>query len=70
MDKNQELLEKIALNVRNERFKQKLSQEDLANLTGLSVNFISNIENAKQNVRICNVNSVAIALNKTLKDLI
>ncbi len=70
MDKNQELLEKIALNVRNERFKQKLSQEDLANLTGLSVNFISNIENAKQNVRICNVNSVAIALGKTLKDLI
>lgn len=70
MDKNQELLEKIALNVRNERFKQKLSQEDLAQLTGLSVNFISNIENAKQNVRICNVNSVAIALGKTLRDLI
>lgn len=70
MDENKELLEKIAINVRNERFKQKLSQEDLANLAGLSVNFISNIENAKQNVRICNVNSVAIALNKTLKDLI
>jgi len=70
MDENKELLEKIALNVRNERFRQKLSQEELASLAGLSVNFISNIENAKQNVRICNVNSVAIALKKTLKDLI
>ncbi len=70
MDKNRELLEKIAINVRNERFRQKLSQEELAEKAGLSVNFISNIENAKQDVRICNVNSVAIALNKSLKDLI
>lgn len=70
MDKNRELLEKIAINVRTERFKQKLSQGELAELTGLSMNFISNIENAKQDVRICNVNTIAIALGKELKDLI
>ena len=70
MDKNRELLQKIAINVRNERFRQKLSQEELAEKAGLSLNFISNIENAKQDVRICNVNSIAIALNKDLKDLI
>lgn len=70
MDKNKELLEKIAINVRTERFKQKLSQEKLAELTGLSINFISNVENAKQDVRICNINIIAIALGKELKDFI
>ena len=70
MNKNNELLEKIAINIRTERFKQKLSQEDLAELTGLSVNFISNVENAKQDIRICNANAIAIALGKDLKDFI
>ena len=69
MDGSEKLLEIIAINVRNERFKQKLSQDDLANLAGVSVNLISNIENAKQNVGICNLNSIAIALRKNLKDL-
>jgi transcriptional regulator with XRE-family HTH domain len=68
MDKNKELLEKIAIIVRTERFKQKLSQEDLAILTGLSVNFISNVENAKQDIRICNASAIAKALGKDLKD--
>jgi len=69
MHKNKELLEKIAITVRTERFKQKLSQDDLAELTGLSVNFISNVENAKQDIRICNVKIIAEALGKDLKDL-
>lgn len=68
MDKNKELLEKIAINIRTERFKQKLSQEDLASLSGLSVNFISNIENAKQDIRVCNLNSIAEALHKTISE--
>ena len=68
MDKNKELLEKIAINIRTERFKQKLSQEDLASLSGLSVNFINNIENAKQDIRVCNLNSIAEALHKTVSE--
>lgn len=70
MDKNKELLEKIAIAVRTERFKQKLTQEDLAQLTGLSVNLISNVENAKQDTRICNVNTIAMSLGKELKEFI
>jgi transcriptional regulator with XRE-family HTH domain len=70
MEENKKILEKIAINVRTERFRQKLSQDKLAELSGLSVNFISNIENAKQDIRICNLNSIAKALNKTLKELI
>ena len=67
MNRDNELLEKIALIVRAERFKQKLSQEKLAEL---SINFISNVENAKQDIRICNLNSIAKALGKDLKDFI
>ncbi len=70
MDKNRELLEKLAITVRTERFKRKLSQEDLAQLSGLSVNLISNVENAKQDIRICNANAIAKAFGKNLKDLI
>ena len=70
MDKDKELLEKIAINIRTERFKQKISQEELAYLSGLSVNFISNVENAKQDIRICNLNAIAAALKKNLEDFI
>ena len=70
MDKDKELLEKIAINIRTERFKQKISQEELAFLSGLSVNFISNVENAKQDIRICNLNAIASALKKNLEDFI
>jgi transcriptional regulator with XRE-family HTH domain len=68
--KDKELLEKIALNVKAERFKQKITQEHLAELSNLSINCISNIENAKQDVRVCSMNAVALALGKELKDLI
>ncbi len=68
--KDKELLQKIALNVKMERFKQKITQEYLAELANLSINCISNIENAKQDVRICSINAVARALGKDLKDLI
>lgn len=70
MDKQSELFEKIAINVRSFRFVQKLSQEQLAERSGLSVNCISNIENAKQNIQIGTLLKVAKALNKELKDFI
>ncbi|MDD3594076.1 MAG: helix-turn-helix domain-containing protein [Candidatus Gastranaerophilales bacterium] len=70
MHDNKQLLEKIAVAVRAERFKQKISQERLAELAGLSVNFISNVENAKQDVRLGNLNAIAHALKKSIKDLI
>ena len=68
-NKDKELLEKIAINVRTERFKQKISQEKLAEISGLSVNFISNVENAKQDIRLGNLNAIAFALKKKIEDL-
>ena len=69
MIEHEELLKKIAINIRNARFLQKLSQEDLAEKSGLSVNFISNIENAKQDVRLSSLVALANALSKDFSEL-
>ena len=69
MYENEKLLEKIAINIRSERFKQKLSQQNLSDLTGISINSISNIENAKQDTRISSLNAIADALNIKLSKL-
>lgn len=53
------------------RRSQKLTQEDLAELSDLSVNFISRLERTKnQNVSIQKLDSIARALNTTTPDII
>lgn len=53
------------------RREQKLTQEDLAELSDLSVNFISRLERTKdQNVSIQKLDSIAQALNTTTPDII
>ncbi len=48
------------------RREQKLTQEDLAELSDLSVNFISRVERTKdQNISIQKLDSIAKALNTT-----
>lgn len=50
---------------------QKLTQEDLAELSDLSVNFISRLERTKdQNISIQKLDSIAQALNTTTPDII
>ncbi|MCJ2171361.1 helix-turn-helix domain-containing protein [Lactobacillus kefiranofaciens] len=50
---------------------QKLTQEDLAELSDLSVNFISRLERTKdQNISIQKLDSIARALNTTTPDII
>ena len=54
-----------------ERREQKLTQEDLAELSDLSVNFISRVERTKdQNISIQKLDSIAKALNTTTPDII
>lgn len=65
---NKELLEKIAICVRTERFKRKISQTTLAEMADLSVNCISNLENFKQESKITTLNSVANALGMKIED--
>ena len=50
---------------------QKLTQEDLAELSDLSVNFISRLERTKdQNISIQKLDSISRALNTTTPDII
>lgn len=50
---------------------QRLTQEDLAELSDLSVNFISRLERTKdQNISIQKLDSIAQALNTTTPDII
>ncbi|RVU71750.1 MULTISPECIES: helix-turn-helix domain-containing protein [Lactobacillus] len=53
------------------RREQKLTQEDLAELSDLSVNFISRLERTKdQNISIQKLDAIARALNTTTPELI
>lgn len=61
----------IGQEISRRRREQKLTQEDLAELSDLSVNFISRLERTKdQNVSIQKLDAIAQALNTTTPELI
>lgn len=71
----EQILEKIAYNIRLERLKKRFSQEKLAEMVGISTKYINMIENCKTNptivivVKICNaldidLNTVYIKADK------
>ena len=66
---NKNTKEKFGLKVRIERQKLKISQEKLAELTGLNKNSISLIERGKTNVTITNIENIANALKIEIADL-
>ncbi|CCY24242.1 transcriptional regulator putative [Brachyspira sp. CAG:484] len=60
----------IASNLRQQRAKYKISQEKLAELTGISQQFICSIETEKANPSVEVMVKIADALNITLNDLV
>ena len=61
----------LGAEISRRRREQKLTQEDLAELSDLSVNFISRLERTKdQNISIQKLDSIARALNTTTPDII
>lgn len=61
----------LGQNIHKLRIKQNLTQEQLAELCGLTVNFISRIERDKTNrVSVFTVQKIAKALNTTVDDLL
>lgn len=60
----------IAGNIRQYRAKQKISQEKLSELTGISQQHISNIENEQVNPSIEVLLEIADALKITINDLV
>jgi transcriptional regulator with XRE-family HTH domain len=62
-------LELIAHNVRKRRKLAKITQEDLAELSGLDRKFLSGIENAKKNLTVGSLAKIAAVLKISVRDL-
>lgn len=65
-----EILLKLGNKIRYERMKRNLSQEDLAELIGLTAPSISTLESGKSNIRFTNFYKIVKALNLNLSDLL
>ena len=57
------LLSQFGKNVRNQRESKNLSQEKLADLSGLHRTYISSLERGKRNVSLVNIYRLAKALD-------
>lgn len=55
--------------VRSLRIERGLSQEDLAEKSGLDRTYISSLERGKRNVSLRNISAIALALQLTLAEL-
>lgn len=57
-------------NVQKHRKAQELSQEKLAELSGVHRTYIGMIERAEKNITLCNMKRIADALHVNIKDLL
>jgi transcriptional regulator with XRE-family HTH domain len=62
MDKK-ELLKKFGKNVKIERIKKDLTQEQFAEILGVSANYIAYIENGRQNMSLGKILELANTFN-------
>ena len=60
----------IGINIKAERLKKNLSQEQLAEMTNISIPTISLIETGKQNTSILNILEIASALGVDVNTLV
>ena len=65
-----DILEKFGQRVRDERLKQGLSQESLAEKAGLHRTYIGMIERAEKNITLINIEKIAKALGMKVDELI
>jgi transcriptional regulator with XRE-family HTH domain len=64
-----DILIKFGHKVRFERLKKKLSQEELADVTGVHRTYIGMIERAEKNITLENIEKIAKALNLSISEL-
>lgn len=64
-----EVQKKFGKRVREERIKQGLSQEKLAEIAGVHRTYIGMIERGEKNITLTNIEKIAIALNIAIDKL-
>lgn len=64
------ILVKFGKKVRQERLKQGLSQEDLADKAGVHRTYIGMIERAEKNITLLNIEKIAKALKINIDNLV
>jgi transcriptional regulator with XRE-family HTH domain len=69
MDKKAFLV-KLGQNIRQEREKQKLSRQTLAERAGMSIDFLGGIEKARQNPSILKILDISEALDTNFIELV
>jgi transcriptional regulator with XRE-family HTH domain len=64
------ILQKFGLHVRELRSAEGITQEALAELTGLSRQYIGDVERGTRNISLVNMEKIAKALKLTLSELL
>ena len=64
-----DILKKFGKRVREERIRQKLSQEELADKAGVHRTYIGMIERAEKNITLQNIEKIAKALKTSIDNL-
>lgn len=65
----EQVLAEFGKKVRQERLKQNLSQEELAEKAGVHRTYIGMIERAEKNITLTNINKIATALGISIAGL-
>lgn len=64
------ILKNIGGNIRSRREDLGFTQEDIAGMAEMDRSFICDLENGKRDVRVSNLQRLAVALRCSLKDLV
>jgi transcriptional regulator with XRE-family HTH domain len=63
------ILQKFGLRIKELRSSKNITQENLAELTGLSRQYIGDVERGTRNISLINVEKIAKALGTSLSEL-
>ncbi len=66
----EELLKQFGKNVKIERIKKDLSQEKLSNIMNVNQNYISSIENGKENMSLGKILELSQYINTDINNLL
>lgn len=69
MTQGRNIKEQFGITIRYYRIRQNLSQEELAELSGLHRTYISEVERGERNISLENMHKIALALSTTLSEI-